>query len=135
MTVALDVLSSKSAPCTTRGDLLAILPPSIRATAEDYLLYQPRMAAALRLLACVETVPWEAAVRSSQIDAWPLLTSIGPYRSDENRDRVLVEAAACFVDPDNVHIPLALIPGRFCEDEDFAILVDALRISREGLTS
>ena len=133
--ISLTGVASKSAPVYTRRDLAAILPRSIRAEAEDYLLHQPRLAAALRLLACVESIHWQSAVTGSRVDAWALLASLGPYRSYEDRDRVLVEAAACFADPDGVHIPMTRMAERLCDDEDFTVLVDALRIAREGLAA
>ena len=135
MTVLADYRIDKSVPCTTRRDLAAILPLSMRADAEDYLLHQSRFAAALRLLACVDSIRWEPAVTGSRIDAWVLLAAVDPHRSYEDRDRVLVEAAASFANPDGVHIPMACMAERFCDDEDFAILLDALRIAREGLHS
>jgi hypothetical protein len=106
----------------------------VREQVEPYLLGQPRQAAALRLLAAVETDAWHEAISSTRIDVWKLMACFGPYRSYENRDRVLIEAAAAIADTAGaLHLPVASMAHRFPDDEDFLVLIDALRIVREGL--
>lgn len=117
----------------TQRDLAAILPIQIREKVTPYLLGQPRTRAALRLLARVDSFNWCAAVENSRIDAWQLLAALGPWRSYTARERVLVEAAAAFLEPDRFQLNLASVASRFEDDEDFLAFVDALRLTREGL--
>lgn len=118
----------------SQHDLARLLPPQVRVQVTAYLLGQPRQAAALRLLAAVKSDRWYDAVSSTRIDVWQLMGCLGPYRSYENRDRVLLEAAASLADTAGVlHLPIGALTHRFLDDGDFLILLDALRIVREGL--
>jgi hypothetical protein len=133
LTVTADPSTDKSGPVRTRADLAAILPLGTSSLLSLHSMYDPRMVAALRLLAETKSSGWRTAINLGGIDTGLLLSwarSVSP-----GRDRLLAEAALAFLDPDVFHLSLVETAQAFCEDDDFDVLVDALRIAREGLAS
>jgi hypothetical protein len=108
-------------------DLLALLPSEVAARIEPVMLRDPWCAAALRILATVKDPGWRAAIHPVRID-WGALEAFAVGASQSARIRAL---AACAFGR-ATELDLTDLAVRLDED-NFAALLDAFRIAREGL--
>lgn len=119
----------------TFADLVAILPETVAIRVEAFWFWPPQAFAALRVLALIDAEDWHGAVKGHRIDPWAIL-AWAKGLLDTSRARVLAEiAVGFFLEEDGVHVPVARSLVQLDDDADFAAVLDALRIAREGLES
>lgn len=133
-TVTVDSRTDKSAPVESRADLVAILPPHVAALAERELMADAGTAAALRLLALVDDPAWHEHVSSAHIGFMGMLDWSRRPMERPVRERVLVEVAASLYGDYHARPDLGDVV-RWLPPDDFAAVLDALRIAREGLAA
>lgn len=120
----------------SEADLLALMPHQVAPVVKPYLLALANNAAVLRVLAAVPVsrADWRDAVGLTQINAGHLL-SLAHNPVIPERDRLLIRGALAISGAVGVHVDLNEVLRGLDDEEDFLLLVDAMRIAREGLES
>lgn len=113
------------------SDLAALLPAELRERIEPELLSESPSAAALRVLATIRDQRWMAHVYAARID-WTALIAWGRGQTVSSSVAVRVELAASLAGAVDAR-PSLLRAAYGLDGENFAALLDALRIAREGL--
>jgi len=116
----------------TIADLLTLLPQSVADTVDRETLRENDFASALRMLASIKSEGWHRFVRTYRID-WDGLLAWA-RREFRTTDSVLVriEIAASLAGHRDSQA-LLMYGARALDDDNYAALMDALRIAREGV--
>lgn len=116
----------------TVEDLARLLPGEVADTVAEEMLTEPHTAAALRVLASIKDERWRRYVYPLRID-WPDLLRWGRTRLEPNSSvLVRLEVAASLAGYNDARADL-LRAARVLDPYNWAALMDALTIAREGL--
>lgn len=116
---------------TTTSDLEALLPDPLRGTIAPELLTEPPTAAALRMLLTMHDTRWTVFVRGARIH-WTKLLDWARGADVSITVRLRAELAASLAGCPAAK-PDLLAAAYQLDSGNFASLLDALRIAREGL--
>lgn len=115
------------------ADLLALLPPNVAAVVDRDTLAEPDFAASLRMLATIKNPAWQPYVRRYTVDWFELLSWARTNLNTANSVRVRIEIAASLGGYQDARASL-MHGARALDEANYAALMDALRIARQGVS-
>lgn len=117
----------------TVADLLGLLPPNVAAAVDHDTLAEPDFAASLRMLATIKNPAWQRYVRRYSVDWFELLSWARTNLNRASSVRVRIELAASLGGYADARASL-MYGARALDETNYAALMDALRIARQGVT-
>lgn len=117
----------------TAADLIGLLPARVAHVIDHETLAEPDFAASLRMLATIKNPAWHRYVRAYRIEWFELLAWARTNLDAAGSVRVRIEIAASLAGYRDARASL-MHGARALDEGNFAALMDALRIARQGVS-
>lgn len=117
----------------TVADLVALLPPRVAAVVDRDTLLEADFASSLRMLATIKNPGWHRHVHIYRVDWFEMLAWARTNLNATSSVRVRIEIAASLAGYADSRASL-MYGARALDEANYAALMDALRIARQGVS-